>query len=168
MLRRGIVIVSALALLAAPVAAGALSVSASPTSASVSVTLNGDDQVATFSEQFTVTGVSSSGWNLTAWAAAPNGSAGNLSALTVTALPTSSCGNGSCSASVPDSSITSISWPLTLGTTAGAATKFWNASAGTGYNKNQYVSVVFGVPVLASALAGSYSTTLTVAVSNGP
>ena len=165
---RGVIVGCAAALLAAPAAFGAITVAASPTSGSVSVTLNGDDQVATFSEQFTVTGEGSTGWNLTAWAAAPSGSAGTLSALTVTALPTSSCGNGNCSVSVPDSTVTSIAWPLTLGTTAATATKFWNASSGTGTNKNQYVDAVFGAPVLANAIAGSYSTTLTVAVSNGP
>jgi hypothetical protein len=157
-----------IALLAAPAALGAIAVSASPTSASVSATLTGDDLVKTFAEEFTVTGEGSTGWDLTAWAAAPTGTAGTLSALTVTALPTSSCGNGACSVSVPTSAITGIAWPLALGTTSGTAAKFWNAGSGTGTNKNQFVDVTFGVPVPAKALVGTYTTTLTVAVATGP
>jgi hypothetical protein len=156
------------ALIVAPAALGAIAVSASPTSASVSVTLNGDDQTPTFSDQFTVTGTGNTGWNLTAYAAAPTGTGGTLSPLTVTAEPVPSCGNGRCSVSVPDSSITSIAWPLSLSTSAGSPTEFWNATAGTGNNKNQYVDVVFGVQVPAKALVGSYSTSLTVAVATGP
>jgi hypothetical protein len=165
---RRLLLTCTVALLATPSALGAIAVSASPTSASVSATLTGDDLVTTFAEQFTVTGEDTTGWNLTAWAAAPTGTAGTLSALTVTVLPTSSCGNGSCSVSVPTSAITGIAWPLTLGTTSGTAVKFWNAGSGTGTNKNQFVDATFGVPVPAKTLVGTYTTTLTVAVATGP
>jgi hypothetical protein len=143
-------------------------VSTSPATTSVSVTLNGDDQVATFSVTSTVTATTNAGWNLTAWAPAPTGTPGALAALTVTAQSTPTCGSGTCTVSVPTAAITGISWPLALGTTAGTATKFWNAALNTGNNKNQFVATVFGVPVRASAFPGTYTTTLTVAVATGP
>jgi hypothetical protein len=155
------------ALLAAPAALGAIGVTASPTSESLSVTLDGDDQVVTFTDTLAVSNESTASWNLTAWAAPPTGTAGTLSPLTVTALPTASCGPGTCTASVPSSATTSIAWPLVLGTSSGAASKFWVSASGS-TNKTQSIATVFGVQVPAKALIGSYSTTLTVAVADGP
>src|ERR1700759_549329 len=143
---RRLLLACTVALLAAPAALAAPSVTASPTSASVSVTLDGDDQVATFTATLAVSNEATASWNLTAWAAAPTGTAGTLSPLTVTALPTASCGPGNCTASVPGSETTSIAWPLALGTTSGTAGKFWVSASGS-TNKTQSIATVFGVPV---------------------
>jgi hypothetical protein len=168
-MRRAVSLALALAaLLACAGAARAIAVAASPTTASVSVTLNGDDQVATFTIRSTVTSTPSTGWSLSAYAAAPTGTPGTLSPLTVTGLSSASCGNGRCNVSVPTSAITSLSWPISLGTTAGTATKFWNADVGTGDNKNQYVDTDFGVPVTADEFPGTYTTTLNITVAATP
>jgi hypothetical protein len=162
-----VAVVFTLVLGAAP-SASAITITATPATASVSVTLNGDDQVPTFANRMTLTTTGNAGWSLYAYAPAPSGTKGTLSALTVTAEPVPSCGSGTCTVSVANASITGIAWPLTLGTSSGTAAKFWNAIAGSGNNKNQFVDVVFGVPVPSGAIVGTYTTTLTVSVQIGP
>jgi hypothetical protein len=133
---------------------------------SSAVTLNGVDQTTTFSTTITVSGVTTNaGWNVTAWAPLPTVGGNTLGALAVTAQPTlGACSGGGCSLPTP----TGITWPVTLGTTAGTAVKIYNAAANTGKQTNT-LTVVFGMRVLASALPGSYTTTLTIIGSNaGP
>jgi hypothetical protein len=128
------------------------------------VTLNGLDQTATATAALSVVDTADSGWALTAWAPPPSGSNGSLSSLSVVNQPTTSaCVGLGCSQ--PDT--TGISWPVTLGTTSGSATKIYNADRHTGVGTN-VISVGFTVSVPASTRAGAYSTTITLAVSNGP
>ena len=130
------------------------------TASTTAVTLNGVDQTPTFTATITVSGGSSAtGWNITAWAPLPLVSGNTLGALVVTAQPTlGACSpSGNCSLATP----TGITWPVTLGTTAGAAAKIYNAQVSSGNGTNT-LTVIFGVKVPASALPGSYTTTLTI------
>jgi hypothetical protein len=87
-----------------------------------------------------------------------------LGALVVPTQPTlGACSTGQCSLPIPSG----ITWPVTLGTTAPTATKIYNAQVGSG-NKNNTVNVSFTIAVPASALAGSYTTTLTIVGAESP
>jgi hypothetical protein len=151
----------------AAVRAATFAVSISPVTATSSgVTLNGVDQVSTFAEVITVsTGSSATGWRIDAWAPLPTVGGNVLGTLVVPTEPTlSACSLGQCSLAVPDGTIT---WPVALGTTAGAASKIYNAGVGSG-NKTNTVNVTFGVNVPAKALPGTYTTTLTIIGTESP
>jgi len=132
--------------------------------ATPTVTLNGLDQTATATATLSVTDSANAGWALTAWAPPPSGSSGSLGGLSVASEPTTSdCVGAGCS--LPDT--TGISWPVTLGATSDSATKIYNADRHTGVGTN-VIDVGFTVTVPADTRAGTYSTTITLAVSNGP
>lgn len=143
------------------------SVSVVPQQGSIStppVTLNGLDQTATATASLSVIDTANAGWALTAWAAPPSGSGGSLGSLVVASQPTTSaCVEAGCTLPEP----TGISWPVTVGTSSGSATKIYNAARHTG-DGTSVVNVGFTVAVPANTLAGTYSTTITLAVSNGP
>lgn len=156
-------ILVALVALAIPATAlGALGITSS-SSVSTTVTLNGLDQSATFSTTLTVTGGGAAGWNITAWAPKPSGSAGTLGAIYVASRPSGACSGKSCVNPTPSG----LSWPVTLGTSSGSAVKIFNAAANTGTG-TVTVTVPFTTDVAANTLAGSYSSTVTVAISSGP
>ena len=129
------------------------------------VTLSGVDQVSTFTAVITVSGAVNTGWNITAWAPLPASGANTLAALIVPSQPTlGPCSGGGCSLPTP----VGITWPAAVGTTAGAATKIYNADVSTGKGTNT-VTVTFNIPVPARSLPGSYTTTLTITGSaSGP
>ena len=156
-------ILVALIALAVPAAAlGALGITSS-TSVSTTVTLNGLDQSATFSTTLTISGGGPAGWNVTAWAPRPSGSAGTLGAIYVASRPSGACSGKNCVNPTP----TGLSWPMTLGTSSGGAVKIYNAAASTGTG-TVTVTVPFTSDVAANTLTGSYSSTITVAISSGP
>ena len=97
--------------------------------------------------------------------AAPRVRANILGALVVSSQPTlGACSGGGCSLPTP----IGITWPVAVGTTAGTATKIYNADVSTGKGTNT-VTVTFDISVPASALPGTYATTLTIIGSNsGP
>jgi hypothetical protein len=134
-------------------------IAVSPTTATSSgVTLNGVDRTSTFATVVTVSGAGATGWNITAWAPLPTSGSNTLSALKVATKPTlGACSGTGCNLPVT----TGITWPVTLGTTSGTAAKIYNANVSTGVATNT-VNVTFTIPVLASALPGSYTTTLTI------
>jgi hypothetical protein len=166
---RSLVLLAALllaCLLTAVVRAANFAVSIAPVTAiSTPVTLNGLDQVSTFAETISVTGGSdTTGWQITAWAPLPTVSGNVLGVLVVPTQPTlGACSLGQCSLPIP----IGITWPVALGTTALTAAKIYNANVGSG-NKNNTVNVTFGVKVPASALPGTYTTTLTIAGAESP
>jgi hypothetical protein len=151
--------------LSLPAAAGAIGITASPTSASTSTTLNGLDQEPTFSVAVTMTGANTSGWRITAWAPAPSTGGRTLPALEVPSQPAAdTCTGGGCTQPSP----TGISWPVTLGTTAASAAKIYNANVNTGKG-NDVVHVTFGVKVPSNVLSGTYTTSITLTITNtGP
>jgi hypothetical protein len=168
-MRRRVLPVLAVSLLGcsfAAVARAAFAISVSPSSVTSSaVTLNGVDRTSTFAAVVTVSGAGTTGWNITAWAPLPVSGANTLGALVVATQPTlGACSGIGCNLPVP----TGITWPVTLGTTSGTAAKIYNASASTG-KVNNTVNITFSIPVLAKALPGTYTTTLTViGSSTGP
>jgi hypothetical protein len=147
------------------------SLSVSTTAApSFSANLDNGDSTPTFTVPLTTqdTRGTGAGWNETITStqystggAAPNTLATNASSLTGV---TSSCAQGSCT-----SPTNSVTYPLTVpaGSTPPYAVKFYNAAANTGMGKFTVTPSV-NVTIPANTFAGSYSSTVTLAVVSGP
>jgi len=162
-MRIGLVVAAALAPASPAWAAFSVTSSAAPT---FSVTLNGADQSATYAMALTVdnsaVGVSLTGWNLTVSTTrftAGGGATLSTSASTITAV-TFSCA-GTC-ATNPTNSVT---YPVAV--PVGSANKFFNAATATGIGTFTVTPTV-SVAVPANSYAGSYTSTLTVALVAGP
>lgn len=166
-MRRTLALLAAIgaALAVADAGSGAVGIALSPTSTSTpTVTLNGVDQEPAVTIRMTVSGANQNGWKITAWAPVPTSSGKTLPALEVPSQPSqNACSGFGCTNAAP----TGISWPVTLGTTSGAASKIYNAAAATG-DGTIVINVPFGVTVPANALPGFYTTTIRVAISSGP
>ena len=153
----------------ATVSGGSLSESTSA-APSFSVTLNGSDQTAIYTLPITVTEArgSGAGWNLTITStqfSTGGGSPNTLptNASTVASI-TSSCAGGTCT-----NPTNSVTYPVGVPAGSGppTAVKFFNAAANTGMGKFT-VTPTIDVSVPANAYAGSYSSTVTLAVASGP
>jgi hypothetical protein len=163
--KRGLLVLLA-ALVAAPAAYGAATLSltvntASPVTAPA-VTLNGVDQTKTFSVSTSITytgGQNTAGWNLTAAAPAPTSGSSALPALTVTGVSAGSCSGSNCVD--PQNS---VAWPVTL---SSAPAKIFNAAVNTGQGTVALTST-YQVAYPANVLPGTYSTTVSFAVTTGP
>src|SRR3954468_949124 len=133
-----------------------------PSNPSISNTLDGTDQVASWSALLGIVDArgTGSGWNLTVAATAFSDGAGHtLAAGTLTGV-TSACRAGnSCTAAT-----NAVSYPLTLGTTA---TKFFNSALNTGLGKFDVTPSV-DVAIPGNAYAGTYNSTVTLAAVSGP
>lgn len=170
----------------ATIQAGSLAITP-PTQLSWSTTLNGADQEvvdSTTADQSMIvndpTG-SGAGWHISASATAftctTSGTCGTdalaASAFTVngsttdntaTTAPAVACSAGAtgCTVAVPDGT---ISFPVTVGT---SATSIFNANSGTGLGSNTISSIGWWLAIPASTKAGTYTSTVTVAVNSGP
>ena len=153
----------------ASVTGGALSESTASTP-SVSATLNGTNQVPTYTMDIATndrTG-SGSGWNLTITSTTFSTGGGSPRTLSNTASQVTSvasaCAQGTCTD--PTNSIT---YPLTLpaGATAPTAVKLFNAAIDTGMG-DFTVTPTVGVTIPANAFAGTYTSTITLAVASAP
>jgi hypothetical protein len=157
----------AVVLLAGALAAAAhaaITLSLTATSAPAATTLNGVDQTTSVDATITITGGTNAGWNITAWAPLPLLAGLTLGPLVVATQPVAgACTGGGCSVPNP----TGITWPVTLGVTAGTASKIYNARVNSG-NQNNSIDLTFTINVPASALPGDYSTTLTIVGGTGP
>jgi hypothetical protein len=141
-----------------------------PSTIGFAATLTGADQTATANSTFTPadeTG-SGSGWKITVYATAWTDGRGNtLPAPTATAAAATSV-TGTCS--VPTNSVT---YPTAaFGTTAGTATKVYNATAGTGAGPSS-LQLTFSQSVPANQKIGSgspdsFSSTWTFTIASGP
>jgi hypothetical protein len=147
--------------------AAALSLSSSATP-SLTNLLDGSDQNATYTFPLSITDArgNGAGWNATitstSFTSGSNSLATSASAIT---LVSSSCvSGGTCTAPT-----NSLSYPLTVpaGATAPAAVKFFNAAANTGMGRFTVTPSV-SVAIPGNSFAGSYSSTVTVAVVSGP
>lgn len=136
---------------------------------SFAVTLNGDDQFAAFAAQLQVADARGlarrGGWNLTIGATQFSDGAGHLlpaDADTIASVATG-CHSGS-TCSLPANTVTNAGLAVPQSPTR---TKFLNAATGTGLGR---IDVTANVNVLipADTVAGSYSSTLTFALSAGP
>jgi WxL domain surface cell wall-binding len=153
----------------ATVNAGSLSMSSSATP-SVSVTLNGTDQTPTYTAALAAndqTG-SGSGWNLTVTSTQFTTGGGSPKTLPTTASSISSvsdsCTHGTCT-----DPTNGTSYPVVVPAASSppTAVKFYSAAANTGMG-DFTVTPTVGVTIPANAYAGSYSSTLTIAVVSGP
>src|SRR3954452_20268664 len=151
-------------------AAGTLSfsTSAAPTA---SVTLNGVDQTTTYTIPTTVSdsrGGVSAGWNLTITSTSFSTGSGTLpdTASTITSTPAVACQSGCGGAIDP---VNTVLYPVAVpaGSTQPSATTFFNALANTGQG-NFNVTPTVQVAVPASTFAGTYTSTITLAVVSGP
>ncbi len=154
----------------ATVAAGpAISVAANGTP-SFAVTLNGADQTTPYTLPVTVTDATGSGagWNLTVTSTTFNDGKGHAFATNASTISSvsSACASGStCGA--PTNNVSNTNLAVPAGTTAPSAVKYFNATAGSGLGKVN-VNATVNVAVPANVLAGTYSSTVTVAVVSGP
>ena len=144
-----------------------LATSASP---SVSVTLDGTDQMPTYTLPMTVNDATGSGtgWNttITSTAFTTGGGSPHLlsnSASTATGV-SASCATGTCT-----NPTNAITYPLAVpaGGTAPTAVKLFNAAANSGMGKFAVTPTV-QVAIPANTYAGTYTSTVTVAVVSGP
>ncbi len=126
------------------------------------VTLNGDDQTKTFTMQYTVayTGPANTlGWNVQASSTTLTSAGKTLPAMKVTGVTNANCTGAGCV-----NPTNSITWPVTLSTTA---TKIFNAAANTGKG-TVVLTATYQVSYPANALPGTYSATVTLAGATGP
>lgn len=133
-----------------------------PSNPSVSLTLNGLDQVASWSATLGIDDArgSGAGWNLTIAATDFADVAGHSLAPGAVSGVSSTCrGGATCTA--PGNL---LSYPLTLGSTA---SKFFNADAATGLGRVD-VTPTMDVAIPGNAYAGAYTSTVTLAAVSGP
>jgi hypothetical protein len=136
---------------------------------SFSLTLNGDDQTASYQSQLQVIDArglaTGGGWNLTLGATQFSDGAGHTlptSADTISAV-SSACHSGStCTPPTNSVSNTNLAVPLTP-----SSSKFLNAATATGLGRVD-INVNVNVAVPANTIAATYSSTLTIAVATGP
>jgi len=157
-----VVVVVSLVLPSAAAATFTFSVTTSSPVTAPTVTLSGDDQTKTFTivTQVAYTGTgNTAGWKVTAAATIPTSSTHTLPNLQVTA------GTFACvSSCTTNPSPSGITYPITLSTTA---QKIYNASANTGRGTFSVTST-YQAAYPASAVVGTYSSTVTLTGSTGP
>jgi len=148
--------------------AGALGLSHG-TTASVSSTLDGSDQTATYTIPLSIDDArgTGTGWNATITSTTFNDGAGHTLPTTASSITgvTSACrAGGTCTA--PTNSVT---YPLTVpaAATAPAAVKLFNAALNTGMGRFT-VTPTIAVTIAGNDYAGSYSSTVTFATASGP
>jgi hypothetical protein len=168
-------IVAAVALIASTAAlAGTLTATATltgtagvsmnlPSNPSISSTLDGTDQTASYSPVLGVVDArgTGAGWNLTISATDfSDGSGHTLAPGTVTAAAQACHSGSSCTAATSSG----ITYPLTI---SGTAAKFFNAAVSTGLGKVD-VTPTIQVAIPGNAYAGTYTSTVTLAAATGP
>ena len=134
-----------------------------PSNPSISSTLDGTDQTASYSPVLGVVDArgTGAGWNLTISATSfSDGSGHTLAPGTVTAAA-QACHTGSSCTAATSSGIT---YPLTI---TGTAAKLFNAAANTGLGKID-VTPTIQVSIPGNAYAGTYTSTVTLAAATGP
>ena len=182
MFRRSLLIPIALAALALAAAAGATNLTVNATVAagstlsvsslntpSFNLTLNGDDQTATYQAQLQVVDArglaTGGGWNLTLTSSQFSDGAGHTLPTTASTISSVSaaCHTGSTCA-LPTNSVSNSNLAVPISPTT---TKFLNAASGSGLGRIDVTANV-GVAVPANTIAATYTSTLTVAIAAGP
>jgi hypothetical protein len=134
-----------------------------PSNPSISNTIDGSDQTASYSPALAVVDArgSGAGWNLTISATSfSDGSGHTLAAGTVSGVAAACHGGSSCTAATSSG----ISYPLTI---SGSAAKVFSAAANTGLGKID-VTPSIDVAIPGNAYAGTYTSTVTLAAATGP
>jgi hypothetical protein len=155
------------------VSAGATLSVASGTPPSFNVTLNGVDQTVNYTLPMVVVDARGGtlGWNLTVTSTTfTDGSAGAghsfaANASTITAV-TPTCGtNSTCLLPINNIANTNLGLPGA----SGSAVKYFNASSAAGAGRGTInVDATVAVAIPANVFAGSFTSTVTVAISSGP
>ena len=135
---------------------------AQPATASISDTLTGADQTVSYAPLLGVADArgTGAGWNLQI--AATNfddGSGHTLAPGAISAVSAACVGGSACTGAT-----NVIGYPLTV---IGTATKFYNAATATGMGKVNVTPTV-DVTIPGNAYAGTYTSTVTLAVVSGP
>ena len=134
-----------------------------PADPSITSTLDGTDQTATYAPVLNLVDArgTGAGWNLQISATAFTDGASHTLAQGTVAAASQICKAGStCTLATS----TGITYPLTIGTTA---TKFFSAALNTGLGKLD-VTPTINVAIPGNAYAGSYTSTVTLAATTGP
>jgi WxL domain surface cell wall-binding len=183
--RRVAALAASIAFLACAGAAGAASIVVNGTvtagttlsangtgSPSFSLTLNGDDQTATYTLPVQVVDArglqTGGGWNLTVTSTRFTDASGRMfpaGASTITGL-TTGCATGS-TCTLPTNSVANTNLALPAGSGPPAPLKYLNAANATGLGRIDTNATV-SVSVPANVFAGTYTSTVTVAVAAGP
>jgi VCBS repeat protein/putative surface cell wall-binding protein len=145
--------------------------SASTTAApSLSATLTGQDQTLNYTLPITVTDATASGngWNLTITSTQFSTSASPVNTLPTTAS-TAISASSVCAAGTCVNPTNAVSYPLTIPAGASAPTpvKLFNAAVGTGMGAFTITPSV-NILIPGSAVAGTYTSTITLAIVSGP
>jgi hypothetical protein len=133
-----------------------------PSNPSLSSTLDGTDQLVSWSGALGIVDArgTGAGWNLTMAATSFSDGAGHTLAPGSVAAVSAAChGGNACTAAT-----NSVTYPLTL---SGTAAKFFNAAAGTGLGKVDVTPTV-EVAIPGNAYAGTYTSTVTLSAVSGP
>ena len=178
-----IALLSALAALTTVSAASAITVQGTVTggaaltavgvgSPSFSLTLNGADQTTSYTLPVSVVDArglaAGGGWNLTITSTQFNDASGHTfpaTASTITGVTTTCGASSTCLA--PTNAIANSNLSVPAGASAPAAVKYENAATATGLGTNT-VNATVQVAVPANVFAGTYSSTVTVAIAAGP
>jgi hypothetical protein len=133
-----------------------------PASATISDTIDGSDQTASYAPVLNVTDArgSGAGWNLTIAATALSDGSGHSLAQNISAV-SSACHAGSTCTNATSSGIT---YPLSISSTA---QKFFSSALTTGLGKVDVTPTV-QVPIPGNSYAGTYTSTVTIASATGP
>ncbi len=144
---------------------GVTNVSAPP------VTLTGDDQTTTYSMGLTVKDArgSGAGWNLSITSTAFTTGSQSLSntASSINAAPTVVCSGVGGHCTSPDDSTITYPVGVLAAATAPTAVKFFDAKANTGLGKFTITPTVT-IAIPGNTYAGTYTSTVTIALSTGP
>jgi hypothetical protein len=144
---------------------GVTNVSAPP------VTLNGDDQTTTYSMGLTVSDArgSGAGWNLSITSTAFTTGSQSLSntASSINAAPTVACSGVGGHCTSPDDSAITYPVGVPAGASAPTAVKFFDAKANTGLGKFTITPTVT-IAIPGNTYAGTYTSTVTIALNTGP
>jgi hypothetical protein len=134
------------------------------------VTLNGDDQTATYQAQLQIVDArglaTGGGWNLSITSTQYSDGAGHTlpaNASTVTGV-TAGCHSATSTCALPTNSASNSNVALPVSPTT---TKILNAATGTGLGRID-VNVNASVAVPANTIAATYTSTLTFAIAAGP
>jgi hypothetical protein len=157
------------------VSAGSTFTATAVGSPTFSLTLNGVDQTATYVLGVSVvdargiaSGGASGGWNLTITSTQFNDGSGHTfpaNASTMTSMLTPCGANSTCQA--PTNSIANTNLAIPAASVAPTAVKYENAASGSGLGTIT-VNPTITVAVPANVYAGTYSSTVTVALVTGP
>lgn len=139
---------------------------------SFNLTLNGDDQTASYTLPIQVVDArglaSGGGWNVSVTSTQFGDGAGHTfpaTASTITGV-TSGCNAGS-TCTLPTNSVSNTNLAVPAGAGPPTAVKFYNAANATGLGRID-VNATVSVAIPANTFAATYSSTITVAIAAGP